>query len=419
MMLVISIAFTVVVLLGLLVQGAGILQVMRSLASSTAELVSNEDCPPAAIVLSLRGGDPFLTDCLNRLVEQDYPDFELFIALDNDKDPAVKYVEQLIAEKNPKNLTTRVISARSQKCTLLNNNYAQMVEELDPRFEFVVFVDADAVTWPGWLRSLLRPLILDSTLGGTSGNRWYTPNQINVGTLVRSVWNMGSLVQMSLFDYPWGGSMALRSDVAKSEEMLGRWRSTFTGDTPTYEIIKECGKSYQFNPDVILLNRENTTLEGFSNWMPRQMLNGKLYHPKWTPVVLQAIGSSLFLIAALIVNLISIVTLNWLAFSLLGGALMVFWIAIFVLFLMMNSVIEDKAKVRGEKVGWLTAGAALSLFFVIPLVQFVYFFGVLRCLKIRNVTWRGIDYVIKGPYEIELVEYKPFLSEPECHTQSL
>lgn len=372
-----------------------------------------------AILLSLRGGDPFLSDCLTKLLEQDYPNYELIVALDDENDPAVQYVDQVIDAKQPQNLTKKIITDRQANCTLLNNNYAQLVEELDEKFEFIVLVDADAVTWKGWLRSLVQPMIRDESIGGTSGNRWYTPDNASIGTLTRAVWNMGSVVQMATLNFPWGGSMALRADVAKSPKMLERWRSSFTGDTPVYQVIKDCGKKYFFNPEIILLNREDTTLESFCNWMPRQMLNGKLYHPFWVPVLVQAFLSSILLIAAISTNIANIVTGNWLAFGILGSALTAFWITIFYLFMKMNSVIERKANSRGEKPNWLTLSAAHKLFWVIPMVQVIYFFGVLKSLFIRNVCWRGIDYVIDGPYDIKLVEYKPFKQEPQTENQSL
>lgn len=393
-----------IVLFGVIVQCLPIYLMSRRIANSRFQELKDEQYPPAAIMLSLRGGDPFLSDCLQRLTEQDYPDYHLFIALDNENDPANHYLQELIDKHHPKNLTVRIITERPEKCTLVNHNYSIMVSELDPRFEIIAFVDADAVTSPQWLKSLVQPLVLDPEVGGTSGNRWYTPDKLSVGTLTRTFWNMGSLVQMALFHYPWGGSMAMRADVAKSEPMIKRWKSTFTGDTPSYTAVRELGKKYVFNPNVILLNREDTSLGSFLNWMPRQMLNGRLYHPNWMPVVFQAIASSILLIAALAVNITNIVVQQWAAFGVLTSSLMFFWITIFLLFLHMDRTILTKR--GGEK--WLSFSGTCWLFLVVPLVQFVYFYGILKALAIRDVTWRGIDYVIESPFNVRLVEYKPF-----------
>ncbi|MEE2639647.1 MAG: hypothetical protein VX768_03395 [Planctomycetota bacterium] len=149
------------------------------------------------------------------------------------------------------------------------------------------------------------------------------------------------------------------------------------------------------------------------------MLNGKLYHPLWLPVLAQAILLTILLVAAVSTNLANIVTGNWLAFGILGGSLTLFWISIFGLFVKMNRVIGSKALGRGDRMNWLTLSAAHKLFWVIPMVQIVYFLGLLKSLFIRNVCWRGIDYVIRGPFDIQLVEYKPFRQDPQAENQSL
>lgn len=419
MFLTLSIVVSSIVLVGLVIQAVPVVRLIANLSRPSPEPLADDECPPVAILLSLRGGDPFLTSCLTKLIDQDYPDYELIVALDNENDPAAQIVDQLLETRNPKNVTKKIITDFRSDCTLLNNNLVHLVEDLDDRFEIVVLVDADAVTWSGWLRSLVQPLVRDESIGGTSGNRWFTPDHADIGTLTRAFWNMGSIVQMATLQFPWGGSMALRADVAKSPKLLNRWRSSFTSDTPVYEVIKECGKKYCFNPEIILLNREDTTLKSFCNWMPRQLLNGKLYHPFWIPVLLQGILSSILLIAAASANIANIVTGNWLALGVLATSLMMFWGTFFYLFLRMNSVIERKAIERGEKTNWLGTTAAYKLFWVIPMVQVVYLLGVLKSLFIRKVCWRGIDYVIDGPYEIKLVEYKPFLSDAAESQQSL
>src|SRR5205085_10102974 len=53
--------------------------------------------PRAAVILSLRGGDPSLTPCLERLLEQDYPDYSIWIVIDNRDDPAWALVDDVIA----------------------------------------------------------------------------------------------------------------------------------------------------------------------------------------------------------------------------------------------------------------------------------------------------------------------------------
>ena len=47
-----------------------------------------------AVILCLRGTDPFLPDCIKAILSQDYPSFDLLIVIDNESDPARAVVER-------------------------------------------------------------------------------------------------------------------------------------------------------------------------------------------------------------------------------------------------------------------------------------------------------------------------------------
>ena len=140
MFFILSTTFSLVILVGLALQAMPVLRLIRTIGQPSPEPLEDRECPPVAILLSLRGGDPFLSDCLKKLLQQDYPDYELVIALDHERDPAARYVDQVIDDLKPANLTKKIITRREANCTLLNNNYALLVEELDDRFEIVVLV---------------------------------------------------------------------------------------------------------------------------------------------------------------------------------------------------------------------------------------------------------------------------------------
>jgi len=46
----------------------------------------------------------------------------------------------------------------------------------------------------------------------------------------------------------------------------------------------------------------------------------------------------------------------------------------------------------------------LQLLIAIPLKQFVYTFATMAAKLARNVTWRGVTYVMKTPDDVKLVE---------------
>ena len=418
MLFVLTMFFSIVVLAGALIQAVPIMNLCRKVKQPHRTPISDDQCRPVAVVMSLRGGDPFLEECLNRIIQQDYPDYEIVIALDNENDPAVPYVDRLNDAQHSPRLTKKIITERSKNCTLVNSNYARVVEEIDDRFEFVVFVDADAVTWSGWLRALIQPLIENETIGASSGNRWYTPENGELGSLVRAFWNMGSVIQMAQFRFPWGGSLAIRTDIAKSDEMLQQWRTSFSADAPVFNVVKREGKKFFFNPHMLLLNSESTNLKTFSNWIPRQMIQGKLYHPKWMPVLIQGIIMAFVFLGALATNFTNLFLGKWVSFCVLGGALTFAWGITCLFFIVMNHVITRRHSelTREVRADWLTVGNILRLPQVSLIALVVCVVALVKVLRIRRIEWRGIAYQIRKPFDIELEEYKPF-RQPRADSQ--
>ncbi len=55
-------------------------------------VVPDNELPKVAIVLSVRGVDPFFEDTLSKLMDQDYPCYEIHTISDSTNDPAGKMV---------------------------------------------------------------------------------------------------------------------------------------------------------------------------------------------------------------------------------------------------------------------------------------------------------------------------------------
>ena len=130
--------------------------------------------PKAGVVLALRGPDPFLDDCLRRLLAQDYHDYTVHLIVDSTKDPVLEDIHRLIKETAATNVVVSILRDPFGTCSLKCSALIQAVQELDASHEVVAFLDGDALPHPTWLRELVAPLA-DSTVGVTYGNRWYVP----------------------------------------------------------------------------------------------------------------------------------------------------------------------------------------------------------------------------------------------------
>ena len=90
----------------------------------------------------------------------------------------------------------------------------KVLRRLDPRFQAVVLVDADADPYRHWLRDLVTPL-LQPGVGAVSGNRWYFPANGSLGGWCRFVYSGLALAPMQWFGLIWAGSLACGTRCAR------------------------------------------------------------------------------------------------------------------------------------------------------------------------------------------------------------
>src|ERR1051326_5770980 len=122
--------------------------------------------PRAAVVLSLRGADPFLTDCVAGLLDQDYPNYEIIIVIDSREDPAWAAVQRVldISGKQRTPVTMRAVESRRESCSLKVSAQLEALQGLAAEVEVVAVFAADVLPSRTWLRALVRPL-LDPRVG--------------------------------------------------------------------------------------------------------------------------------------------------------------------------------------------------------------------------------------------------------------
>ncbi len=165
--------------------------------------------PPAGVVLCLKGKEENLIECLTGLVCQEYGNYQLFIIVDSEKDPALETVASFFAERKKKPIVQSLQSPH-KTCSLKCSSIIQAIDAIPSQYEVVAFIDADTVPDQSWLSDLVKPLA-DPTVGASTGNRWYAPRTNSLGAWVRKVWNAAAVVQMQRYQVPWGGSLALRT----------------------------------------------------------------------------------------------------------------------------------------------------------------------------------------------------------------
>ena len=368
--------------------------------------------PQTVVILCLRGSDPQLKDCLSGLLKQDYDNWELRIVVDHADDPAFEVVEACLGRESRSNVSVRILETRYETCSLKLSALSQELANLDEDCEAVVLVDADVVTYPGWLKDMLNPL-QHSDVGAATGIRWFAPPEQSTGASMRHLWNLGALGQMHRFGVAWGGSLALKADFVRSAELSRQWSQMAFEDTALLNSLTRATLQLRFVPQAVMINTESVEVAGCMSYIRRQMLNARLYHPAWMSIfghgVLSAIGTA----GSLVVLCGTLLTHNWTALAALAGMLSIAGVTSAFFAIRLESSVRRILETRLNQ----PIGSALltAMIHVVP-VQLFYGFALLAVLKQKTVDWRGIRYDIEtssGTCRVQMNEYQPIVSALE------
>ena len=371
--------------------------------------------PRAVVLLSLRGADPFLPDCIRGLLNQKYPSYDVRIIVDSYSDPAWDVVQSLIEEhRGNADVSIRVIEQRFDTCGLRLSAFIQEIESLDETYDVVAYLDADVIPYENWLHDLVAPLA-DPDVGATTGVRFYQPGDSNWGTLVRYLWNLAALLQMRVFQIAWGGSLALRASVFRESDLLKTWSRIVFEDTHTFDALRSMGLRLRIVPAVTMPNRESIPLDSCYSFIRRQMLNPKLYHSRW-PLIL-ALGLIMTTHLAILQILVGVgaMTQNWQLASAAGGVLAAYGLGLGVAASIQSNCMQRVVTARGEP----TVAIPLKCAAAGVVVQWMYAWCLLSVLLLRQIRWRGITYDIHGPMDIRIQDYSPYTPAPETADASI
>lgn len=396
------------ILVGLVIsQGVLVVGFVIALRRFQRPLLPDDACPRATVVLCLRGTDPFLPRCVEAILSQDYPDYEVRVIVDSKADPAWEVVERVVAQRGESRVRMEVLTAVLPTCSLKCSSLVQVVSSLDDSVEIIAQLDADTIPHPTWLRELAGGLAGDDIAAAT-GNRWYMPDDHATGSLIRYLWNAAAVVQMYWYSIAWGGTLAVKVKAVRQAGLLERWSNAFCEDTMLFAQLRKHGLRVRFVPSLMMVNRESCDVDAFFHWVRRQLLTARLYHPGWSLVVLHGINTTVFPVFALLVGIASLVVGNWPAATWSLGGLGLYQAAMIPLLGSMELAMRGIVQSRGESCGWLSWGKFFRLLASLPITQGVYARALLSALVTRQVDWRGVTYRVGGPWEIRLEEYRPY-----------
>lgn len=371
-------------------------------------------CPRTAVILCLRGPDPFLPACLEAIMNQDYPDYDLHIVVDSREDPAWAIAERTLKAHTSPKVHMAPLTEPRQTCSLKCSSLVQVVSTLDASYEVVALLDADTIAHPTWLRELVAPLA-DERVAAATGNRWYAPATFSWGSLVRRLWNAAAVVQMYWFRIPWGGTLALKRSVVRRSDLLERWGNALCEDTMLYGVLRSMGYRVAFVPSLMMVNREGCDLGNFYRWVRRQLLVARLYHPAWGLVVGHGLSVSIAQSAGVVALGAAAIARNGYAAAWLVAGMGLYWGIMAGLLAAIESGVRRSVRAGDETVAFMRPSDLPRVFAAMLLTQAVYAAALLSAMFLRTVDWRGIRYRVEGA-KIRMIEYKPYVARSESRS---
>lgn len=387
-----------------------LIRALRSVGRTTSPPA---ELPRAAVILCVRGPDPFLKHCLEAALAQDYPDYQLHVIVDSPHDPARALVDTATEPFSADRVQVHTLTEPRSTCSLKCSALVQVLTELDDSFEVVALLDADTLPYATWLRDLVAPLS-GPGVGAATGNRWYLPPAGRFGSLVRYTWNAAAVAQMHAYGIAWGGSLALRRETIERAGLLDKWGRAFCEDTMLARQLGEHGLRVAFVPSVMLANREECDLGSFFRWMRRQLLTARLYHSHWRSVLLHGLSATVVMLASTLLLLAAPAVGNHEAFQWSGLAVALYAAVMVAVFVATEAAVHRVLRARGEETSWFRRQFLLPFSLALVVAQYSYALALVSVLRLKKVDWRGVEYRLEGPWDIRLVEYQPYTNATDA-----
>jgi ceramide glucosyltransferase len=348
--------------------------------------------PTVGLVVPVKDAPPGMQACLESLLRQDYPDYEVVFAMQDDQDPALAVVRAAQAAVGDNGPTVRTAFAgQAKQCGQKNWNQLAGIAALDCGCAILAFCDSTHVAPPHWLPELVRPIALGESVASTAYHHVF-PRERNLASLGRtiSVLALYMMQEIPSITQPWGGSMAVSRATFDELEVAAIWGRTVVDDVSLALKLERAGHKATAVPRARMeTDLPPETMRDWRLWLQRQWLYLKFLFPgSWIAVGLLlylSLGLLVFDIATLLLAPLGLLPAPLLlpAGLHLGGCV--------VLALYSRRAHPAPGRVIPWLVGFLgtLAMAAVSHALTLPA---------------KKISWRGISYQVGREGAVERIE---------------
>jgi GT2 family glycosyltransferase len=170
--------------------------------------------PLVSVIVVCWNSADVLGGCLDRLLAQDYTNYEIVVVDDGSQDHTLAVAER----RGPPDGNLKVVrSSRNRGCPAARNLGLEHAEG-----EIVAFIDADGFAAPSWLSELVATFEADETVGGAASTVFFAENPLVLNGAGGTVNRQGWAADLSMNEsyeraeiasealYPMGCGMAVR-----------------------------------------------------------------------------------------------------------------------------------------------------------------------------------------------------------------
>ncbi|MDR2124099.1 MAG: glycosyltransferase [Desulfovibrio sp.] len=347
--------------------------------------------PPAAVMIPVTGRDNATETALRSLLEQDYPNLTVYLAVYGTADPAHALISALSSRYAHARLVHAPEAVRSgQK----NQNLLSCLETVAPDTAVYVFCDANHRAKPDFVRRLVHPILLGQADFCTGYRRSRLCTTEPAATAFHAV-NRFMLFLQSLpfFTQPWGGATAARATAFKRLDVAGLWRRTVVDDSSLAGLLGKKGIPVLFCPDALLeSSARSVTREALDEWLYRQLFYPRVY----------TFGAWLLIGFCLVWFAAACAACPYILFQAARGGGVPFLMqaaALLVLCgqILLQELLRRRIAADCPRSAWLK-GLALA--------ATALFRNYARTVAGRSIVWRGIRYVLGADGRVLGVERK-------------
>ncbi len=360
--------------------------------------------PSVAIICPCKGLDTTFEKNINSLFAMEYTAYSIYFVVESNDDPACKCLRKIIQKHKDNNSqikTHLVVAGSAVNSSQKLHNQLAVWQRMDKTVEVLAFIDSDACLKKYFLANLVHPLRRNN-VGATTGYRWFVPANYAPASLILSAMNafIASLLGPHSWNSTWGGAMAIKRELFERLGIADIWSRACTDDYTLTKAVKDAGLKVSFVPACFVASYEQYSWKGLFAFARRQFLITKVYMPHLWYLGLLGLGH---FVLGFWLGVAATVFLYWhnpqnaVYVAILPVGLWLFSIA--------KAILRQLAIFKvlpGDKNRLLLP--ALIDICLQPIVAVFTLICLLAAGLSRKIKWRGWQYILHGPENIEIIK---------------